>query len=148
MKVDERVAQRQVPMLGGIHVLLVGLDVNHVGYEHIVRAEADYLLYLALYAQGRLFDVRGAYNLALAKRQPHLPELVVVLARAYSAPVGSPCHVLGCEVYNELHVLFDDGVGMPFGAYRYIAHCRVGTYSSSPSNGYGVVLVGSASAGY
>lgn len=147
MGIGHEAAGGEVELAGlFVQVFLVGLHIEHFGNEHIVRTEGDDLLHTAFDAEGRLLDDGTTHTLGLAGGEVHLFELVVVAARAYTAPVGGKSHILGGEVDDKLHVLLQDGVGVTFGTHTDVAHGRFGADGARPCHGEYVVFLGGAAA--
>ena len=121
-----------------------GIDLHgdHLGQKHIVRTEGHHLPHAALDAHGRLFDDRRRDLQGLPGREPHFAEFVVVAPRPHPAPVGGAGQVAGREVDDELPRAADYFVGVAFGAYRNVAHRRVGAYRARPRHGQQVILFG------
>ena len=81
-----------------IEVLIVGLYVNHLRDEHVMRSKRDNLLHSALNADRALLNQRGLYQFGFSSRQFHLFKLVKISSRSHTTPVGGPCQRLGSEL--------------------------------------------------
>ena len=72
--------------------------------------------------------------------QVHLLKLVVVAARAHTAPVSGSGQVLRRQVDDELLVFHDEFVRVAFLADGDVAHGRVGANRARPSDGDDIVV--------
>ena len=124
-----------------IHVPAVRQDIHHPGDEHVVRAERDDLLHLALDGEGRLLDEHAMDDLRRCGGELHLLELIEIPARTHTAPVGRIGERLVGEVDDELPVAFDDLVGVPGRANGDVAHGRVRAYRARPTSRKEVVFL-------
>ena len=124
-----------------IYVFIVGNDVDHFGYIHLVRAARNDLLDTAFDTQWRLFDNGGCYDGGFAGSESHLFELVVVASRAYTTPVcGEGGGGVG-EIDDKLHVALDDVGRVAFWTYGDVTHGRIGANSARPCNSDDVILL-------
>ena len=141
--VDDRAGPFEAETARG-RVDIIGIDLHgdHLGQKHVVRTQLKHLPHAALDAHGRLFDDRRGDLERLAGRKAHFAEFVVVAPRPHPAPVGGAGQVAGREVDDELPRAADYFVGVAFGAYRNVAHRRVGAYRARPRHGQQVILFG------
>ena len=79
--------------------------------------------------------------------QVHLLELVVVAARAHTAPIRCRGQFLRRQVDDELLVFHDEVVRMAFLADGDVAHGRVGADGARPANGDDIVVFLAVAAG-
>ncbi len=147
VRIGDEVGPLHVERAGlGIEVAVVGQDIDHIGYEHIMAAQREDFPHAALDGERRLFDNRRAYHFRPSRREVHLFKLPVVSPRVDATPVRGIRHVLGGEVDDKLHLPLEDGIGVPLRTHRDITHRRVGTKRTHPRDGNDIVFLRRASA--
>ena len=118
----------------GVDQGVLGKHVDHIGNEHVVASELDYLLHPALDGQRGLGDVGASHFLALHRGEACLLPLVVIGSRPHSHPIRGTGHGGSGEVDGELHVVPDHGIGVTLGAHGDIAHGRIGADGAGPGH--------------
>ena len=88
-----------------------------------------------------LFDGGCLHDGGLSGGEPHLLELVIVLARTHAAPVGGTGRRGIGEVDDKLHVPLDDVGRVSLRTHRDVAHRRIGADGSRPRYGDDVILL-------
>ena len=99
-----------------------------------MRTKSDYRFHSALDSQRRFFDCGGCHTLSRDWSQPCFFPFVEIRTRTDPTPISGASHLLSGQIYSEFHILYNNRIGVAFGADRDITHSRIGADCSEPSH--------------